>query len=128
MPSEFGFEPRSPRYGPFLVLGLFDSNGVQPVPFLAIFGPFLGHILESEGKKGLIVTWQSWRLCSVATVSLPLAVLNGFRSHFGPKKAVLGHKMRSFGRAPPDLAPSPRGATDDFLAQILDLARAPPRG
>ena len=43
------------------------------------------------------------------------------------KKAVLGHKMRSFGRAPPDLAPLPRGATGAFLAQNLDLARAPPR-
>ena len=36
---------------------------------------------------------------SVATVSLRLAVLGGFRGHFGPKKAVLGHKMRN-----PDLA------------------------
>ena len=42
------------------------------------------------------------------------------------KKAVLGHKMRSFGRAPPDLAPLLRGATGEFLAQTSDLARAPP--
>ena len=26
MPSGFGFEPRSPTYGPFLVLGLFDTE------------------------------------------------------------------------------------------------------
>ena len=39
------------------------------------------------------------------------------------KKAVLGHKMRNFGRAAPDLPPPPRGATGAFLAQNLDLAR-----
>ena len=43
------------------------------------------------------------------------------------KKAVLGHKMRSFRRAPADLVPLPRGATGEFLAENLDLARAPPR-
>ena len=63
----------------------------------------------------------------IRTVSLPLAVLTRLRGSFGPKKAVMGHKMRSFGRAPPDLAPLPRGATGGFLAQNLDLARPPPR-
>ena len=62
MPSESDFEPRSPRYGPFLVLGLSDTNGVQSGPFLAIFGPFLGHIVELEGNKGLLVTGQLWRM------------------------------------------------------------------
>ena len=46
---------------------------------------------------------------------------------FWAKNGGVGHKMRSFGRAPPDLAPPPRGATGEFLAQNLDLARAPPR-
>ena len=92
----------------------------------AIFGPFLGHIVELEGKKVLLVMGQSRRTCSVATTCLRLAVLTGFRGRFGPKKAVLGHEMRSFGRAPPDLAPLPRGATGDFLAQNLDLAKPPP--
>ena len=42
--------------------------------------------------------------------------------------AVFGPKLRRFGRAPPDLAPPPRAATGDFLAQNLDLARVlPPR-
>ena len=41
--------------------------------------------------------------------------------------AVFGPKLRTFGRAPPDLAPTPRAATGEFLAQNLDLARAPPR-
>ena len=51
----------------------------------------------------------------------------GFGTVLGKKKAILGRKMRSFGRAPPDLAPLPRGTTGDFFAQNLDLARPPPR-
>ena len=46
---------------------------------------------------------------------------------FGRKMAVFGPKLRRFGRAPPNLAPTPRAATSEFLAQNLDLARAPPR-
>ena len=83
--------------------------------------------MELEGNKGLLVTGQSRCTCSVATASLCLAVLSGFWGHFGPKKAVLGHKMRSFGRAPPDLPSPPRGAIGEFWAENLDLARAPPR-
>ena len=96
-------------------------------PFLAIFRPFLGHIAELEGNKGLLVTRKSGRTCSVETVSLPLAVLAGFQSRFGPKKAFWGHKMCSFGKAPPDLAPLPQCATGGVLAENLDLARAPPK-
>ena len=82
--------------------------------------------MELEGNKGLFVMGQSgtW---SVATVSLRLAVLSWFWDSFGPKKDVLGCKMRSFGRAPPDLPPPPQGATAEFLAQNLSvLAIAPP--
>ena len=82
--------------------------------------------MELEGNKGLLVTGQSRRTWSVATVSLPLAILSGFRGRFGPKKAVLGHKMSRFGRAPPDLPHPPRGTTGEFLAKNLDLARPPP--
>ena len=47
---------------------------------------------------------------------------------FWAKKSLFwGHTMRDFGKAPPDLARPPRGATSRFLAQNLDLARAPPR-
>ena len=95
--------------------------------FLAIFGLFLGHIVELEGKKGLLFTSQLRHMWSVGTLCLRLAVMTGFWGRFGPKKAVLGHKMRSFGRAPPDLAPPPRGATAEFLAIKLDLAWPPPR-
>ena len=56
-----------------------------------------------------------------------LVRFDGFLGPFWAKKAVLGHKTRSLGRAPPDLAPPPKGATGDFLAQNLHLARAPPR-
>ena len=83
--------------------------------------------MELKGTRRLFDAVKSNRTWSVGTVSLRLAVLTGFWGLFGPKKVVLGHKMRSFGRAPPDLAPTPQGATGEFLAQNLDLARAPPR-
>ena len=82
--------------------------------------------MELEGNKEVLVTVKSSRTCNLAVVCLQLAVMTGFGGLFGPKKPVLGHKMRSFGRAPPDLAPSPRGTTGEFLAQSVDLARAPP--
>ena len=103
------------------------AHGADFGAFWRLFGPFLGHIVELKGTRGLFDTVKSSRTCSVATVSLRLAVLTRFGGRFGPKKAVLGHKMRSFGRAPPDLAPPPRAATGEFLAENLDLARPPPR-
>ena len=84
------------------------AHGADFGAFWRLFGPFLGHIVELGGNKELLVTVKSSRTCSVATVCLRLAVMTGFGGRFGPKKAVLGHKMRSFGRAPPDLAPPPR--------------------
>ena len=92
-----------------------------------MFGPFLGHIVEFEGKKGLFVTGQSRRTWSVATIYLVWPFSPGFGAVLAPKKMALGHQMRNFGRAPPDLAPPPRGATGEFWAQNLELARAPPR-
>ena len=82
--------------------------------------------MELKGTRGLFDTVKASRTFSVATVSLHLAVLTGCWGRFGPKKALLGHKMRRFGREPPDLAPPPRAATGEFLAQNLDLARPPP--
>ena len=95
--------------------------------FWRLFGPFLGHIVELEGTKGPFVTRKSSRTWSVAAVCLRLAVLHPYWGCFGRKLAVFGPKLRRFGRAPPDLAPPPRAATGEFLAQNLDLARAPPR-
>ena len=60
----FGFQPRSPRYGPFFVFGLFDTPA-HVRPFLAIFWPFLGHIVELEGKKELLVMGPSRRTWNV---------------------------------------------------------------
>ena len=83
--------------------------------------------MELKGSIGLFDTAKSSRTWDVATVSLRLGVLPGFGGYLGGKKAVFGPKLRRFGRAPPDLAPPPRGATAEFLAQNLDLARPPPR-
>ena len=71
---------------------------------------------------------MEWR-CTlyVATVPLCLSVLIGFSYYFAAEKAFLWHTMRSFGRAPPDLAPPARGTSAEFLAQNLDLARPQPR-
>ena len=78
-----------------------------------------------SGHKGLFVTRKSRCTWSVGTVSLRLSIFNGFQGRFGPKKAVLGHKMCSLGRAPHDYAPPPQGASGQFLAQNLDLASPP---
>ena len=73
-----------------------------------------------EGNKGMFVKGQSRRACSVATLSFRSSVLSRFQDYFRPKKAFLGHEMRSFGRKPPNLAPSPWGATGEFMTQIWD--------
>ena len=75
------------------------------------FGPFLGHIVELQGTRGLFDTVKSSRTWGVATVFLLLGVVPGFGGYFGRKMAVFGPKLRRFGRAPPDLAPTPRAAT-----------------
>ena len=95
--------------------------------FWRLFGPFLGHIVELKGTRGLFDTVKSSRTSSVATVSLRLGVLPGFGCYFGRTMAVFGPKLRRFGRASPNLAPTPRVATGEFLAQNLDLVRAQPR-
>ena len=63
MPSEFGFEQRSPRYGPFLVLGVVTQTAHNLGHFLPFFLPFLGHIVELEGTKGVFdraKTTRTW--------------------------------------------------------------------
>ena len=42
MPSEFVFEPRSLRYGPFLVFGVL----VHMAQILGLFGAFLGRFSD----------------------------------------------------------------------------------
>ena len=50
--------------------------------------------MELEGRKGLVDTGKSSRTCSVPTLSLCLAVLNGFQGCFRPKMAVFGPKLQ----------------------------------
>ena len=83
--------------------------------------------MELKGTRGLFDMVKSSRTWSVATVSLRLGVLPGFWAYLGRKMALFGPKLRRFGRTPPNLAPTPRAATDEFLAENLDLARPPPR-
>ena len=90
------------------------------VLFGAFLGPFREHIVELKGIRGLFDTARSSRTWTIASVSLCLGVLPGFGGYFGRKMATFGPKLRSFGRAPPDLAPPPRAATGKFLAQNLD--------
>ena len=103
-----------------------DAHCADFGDFWRLFGPFLGHIVELKGTRGLFDTVKSSRTCSVATVSLRLGVSPGFGGCFGRKMAVFGPKLRGFGRAPPNLAPPPRAATGEFMAQNLDSARPPP--
>ena len=84
--------------------------------FWRLFGPFLGHIVELKGTRGLFDTLKSSRTWGVATVSLCLGVSPGYGGHFGRKMAAFGPKPCKFGRAPPHLAPPPRAATGEFLA------------
>ena len=108
----------------------FRSVGAHCADFSAFwhhFGTFLGHIVHLKGTRGPFDTVKSSRTCSVATVSLPLGVSPGFWGLFWAKNGSFGPKQRRFGRAPPNLAPPPRAATGEFLAQNVDLARAPPR-
>ena len=48
MPSESDFEPRSPRYGPFLVLAVLSTNNAQ----FAIFGHFWAISHTFRGARG----------------------------------------------------------------------------
>ena len=95
--------------------------------FWRLFGPFLGHIVQLKGTRGLFDTVKSSCTWGVASVSLRLGVLPGFGDYFGRKMGVFGPKLRRFGRAPPDLTPPARAPTGEFLAQNLDLARPLPK-
>ena len=50
--------------------------------------------MELERRKELVDTGKSSRTWSVPTISLHLAVLNGFQGFFGPKMAVFGPKLQ----------------------------------
>ena len=96
MLSEFGFEPHGTRYGPFLVLGLFDTTA-HIRPFLAIFGPFLRPIVELEGKKELFVMGQSRRTWSVQPFPFVYPFSLGFGAVLGQKRLFWGQKCAVLG-------------------------------
>ena len=87
---------------------------------------FLRHIADVEGSKGLFVTRKSRRTRSVWNIT-SFVHLDAELRPFWPNKAVLGHEVCSFGRAPPHLSPLPCGTNGERLAHNLDLARAPSR-
>ena len=95
--------------------------------FQRLVGPFLGHIAELKGTRGLFDTAKSSRTWALATVFLRLGVSPGFGGYIGRKMVAFGPKLRKFARAPPDLAPPPRAASGEFLTEMLNLARPPPR-
>ena len=88
------------------------------------FGPFLEHIVELKGTRGLFDTVKGNCTCGVVTLSLCLRILPEFWGYFGRKMAVFWPKTAQIGRAPPNLAPTPRVANGEFWAQKLDLALA----
>ena len=66
-----------------------SAHGADFGAFWRLFGPFLGHIVELKGTRGLFDTVKkSSRTRSVATVSLRLGVSPGFGGYFGRKMAV----------------------------------------
>ena len=73
-------------YSWFVAVGIWS--------FWGLFGPFLGHIMELEGRKELVDMGKSSRTWNVPIVSLCLAVLNVFQGFFGPKMAVFGPKLQ----------------------------------
>ena len=119
MPSESDFEPRSPRYGPFLVLGCWctlRSFWGFLAPFWAVFRTYRGvrgHQRSLGHKKVRPHVKCSSRLPSFGCFEPLLGLLWAKNGCFWPKTAQVWE-------APPDLAPTPRAATGEFLAQNLD--------
>ena len=93
--------------------------------FWRLYGLFLGHIVELEGKKGLLVTGQLRCTCQLATLPLRLAVLTRLRGRFGPKKAVFGvwgTKCAVLGGHLPTWRPRPRDPRG-FLGSRLGFGK-----
>ena len=75
--------------------------------FWRLLGPFLGHIVELKGPRGLFDTLKSSRTCSVATVSLCFGVLPGFEAYFGRKWLFLAQNCADLGGHLPTLRHRP---------------------
>ena len=83
------------------------AHGADFGAFWRLFGPFLGHIVELKGTRGLFDTAKSSRTWSVATVSLRLAFRAGFGAVFGQKRLFWGTKCAVLGGHLPTWRPQP---------------------
>ena len=92
--SKSRLEPRSPRYGLFLVWGCRRPMRTNSGAFGGLLGAVHGHIVELEGPRGPFGTRKSSVMCTVATISLHLAVFSRFQGGFGQKKADFGPKLQ----------------------------------
>ena len=106
MPSEIRYEPRSPKYSPFLVLGPFDTNYTHMGPTYLGVGGQQRALCDEEVNAHVQCTNLFPSFCHFEWILRP----------FWAKKANLGHKKSNFGWAPTDSAPQPRGTTGEFLA------------
>ena len=111
MSTESDYEPRNPRYGPLLVLGLFAAK-------LHRVGAFGGHcpggsrqIMECETSKGLFDARDPVQSRHVPSVLLRLAVLNrlqaGCRRKIAfcwPKPAQISEGTSRLGAQAPPLS------------------------
>ena len=93
--------------------------------FWRLFGPFLGHIVDLKGTRGLFDTAKSSCMLDVATFPFVWAFCPGLRAilgekgYFWPKTVQIWEGTSRFGA-------SAGGANGEFLAQNLDLPRPPP--
>ena len=73
------------------------AHGAVFGAFWRLFGPFLGHVVELKGTRGLFDTVKSSRTWSVATVFLRLGVSPGFGGCFGRKMPILARNGADLG-------------------------------
>ena len=75
--------------------------------FWRLFGPFLGHIVELKGTRGLFHTVKSRCTRMVTTVSLRLAVRPSLGALFGEKWLFLAQNCADLGGHLPNWPPRP---------------------
>ena len=90
MPSEFSFQPRSPRYGPSLLSGLLDTNTAHLGHFLAILGRFSDILWSYRARMGSSSRGNQ----GPRGVQQSFAFVRPFRLGFG---AALGQKRPFLG-------------------------------
>ena len=104
------------------------SRGVGPHcavlgAFWRLFGPFLGHIVELKGTRGLLDTGKSSRTWSEPPFSFVWAFCAGFGAVFGEKWLLLAQNCADLGGHLPTWRPRPVARPGEFLAQNLDLGK-----